>query len=178
VSQPIRPAPNQSASASPAKPVVYIVDDDPALREALDSLLRSVGLQVVGYASAVVPAACALAAPACLLLDVRLQGMSGLDVQAELVRSGVDMPVILMTGHGDIPMSVRAMKAGAVDFLTKPFRDQDLLDAVAAAHEGSPPAGPAPGPQRPAGALREPDPARIGSDVAGRQRLAQQADRR
>lgn len=136
MSQPIRPAPNQSASTSPAKPVVYIVDDDPALREALDSLLRSVGLQVVGYASAVeFQQRAALAAPACLLLDVRLQGMSGLDVQAELVRSGVDMPVILMTGHGDIPMSVRAMKAGAVDFLTKPFRDQDLLDAVAAAHE-------------------------------------------
>jgi len=136
VSQPIRPAPNQSASTSPAKPVVYIVDDDPALREALDSLLRSVGLQVVGYASAVeFQQRAALAAPACLLLDVRLQGMSGLDVQAELVRSGVDMPVILMTGHGDIPMSVRAMKAGAVDFLTKPFREQDLLDAVAAAHE-------------------------------------------
>ena len=136
MSQPIRPAPNQSASASPAKPVVYIVDDDPALREALDSLLRSVGLQVVGYASAVeFQQRAPLAAPACLLLDVRLQGMSGLDVQAELVRSGVDMPVILMTGHGDIPMSVRAMKAGAVDFLTKPFRDQDLLDAVAAAHE-------------------------------------------
>lgn len=136
MSQPIRPAPNPSDSASPPKPVVYIVDDDPALREALDSLLRSVGLQVVGYASAVeFQQRPVLAAPACLLLDVRLQGMSGLDVQAELVRSGVDMPVILMTGHGDIPMSVRAMKAGAVDFLTKPFRDQDLLDAVAAAHE-------------------------------------------
>jgi FixJ family two-component response regulator len=135
VSQPIRPAPNQSASASPAKPVVYIVDDDPALREALDSLLRSVGLQVVGYASAVNSSSVRPGRTGLPVAGRALQGMSGLDVQAELVRSGVDMPVILMTGHGDIPMSVRAMKAGAVDFLTKPFRDQDLLDAVAAAHE-------------------------------------------
>ncbi|MBG7618025.1 response regulator transcription factor [Herbaspirillum sp. AP02] len=124
------------AEAAPAVPVVYIVDDDPALREALDSLLRSVGLQVFAYASAIeFQQRPVLSSPCCLLLDVRLQGVSGLDVQAELVRSGVDMPVILMTGHGDIPMSVRAMKAGAVDFLTKPFREQDLLDAVATAHE-------------------------------------------
>ncbi|MBP0598043.1 response regulator transcription factor [Herbaspirillum sp. LeCh32-8] len=117
-------------------PIVYIVDDDESLRSALDSLLRSVGLQVRGYASAAAflqrPAA---DVPGCLLLDVRLHGISGLDFQAELARSGETMPVILMTGHGDIPMSVRAMKAGAIDFLTKPFRDQDLLDAVASAHE-------------------------------------------
>jgi FixJ family two-component response regulator len=125
-----------AAEAAPAVPVVYIVDDDPGLREALDSLLRSVGLQVFGYASAVEFQQRPIqSSPSCLLLDVRLQGVSGLDVQAELVRSGVDMPVILMTGHGDIPMSVRAMKAGAIDFLTKPFREQDLLDAVATAHE-------------------------------------------
>ncbi|WP_432240140.1 response regulator transcription factor [Herbaspirillum robiniae] len=125
------------ATAKPdATPIVYIVDDDDSLRGALDSLLRSVGLQVRGYASAAAflqrPAS---DAPGCLLLDVRLHGISGLDFQAELARSGVTMPVILMTGHGDIPMSVRAMKAGAIDFLTKPFRDQDLLDAVAAAHD-------------------------------------------
>jgi len=119
-----------------ADTMVYIVDDDESLRDALDSLLRSVGLQVRCFASAAEflqrPL---LDMPSCLLLDVRLQGISGLDFQAELARSGVTMPVILMTGHGDIPMSVRAMKAGAVDFLTKPFRDQDLLDAVAVAHD-------------------------------------------
>lgn len=124
-----------SAVASQAA-VVYIVDDDDALRSALDSLLRSVGMQVRGFASAAEFLRHPLPEqPGCLLLDVRLQGISGLDFQAELTRSGVTMPVILMTGHGDIPMSVRAMKAGAVDFLTKPFRDQDLLDAVATAHE-------------------------------------------
>jgi FixJ family two-component response regulator len=121
---------------SAADTMVYIVDDDESLRGALDSLLRSVGLQVRSFASAAEflqrPL---LDMPSCLLLDVRLQGISGLDFQAELARTGVTMPVILMTGHGDIPMSVRAMKAGAVDFLTKPFRDQDLLDAVAAAHD-------------------------------------------
>ena len=121
---------------SAADSMVYIVDDDASLRGALDSLLRSVGLQVRSFASAAEFLQRPLQElPSCLLLDVRLQGISGLDFQAELARSGVTMPVILMTGHGDIPMSVRAMKAGAVDFLTKPFRDQDLLDAVAAAHD-------------------------------------------
>lgn len=124
-----------SAASLVSAAIVHVVDDDDSLRQALDSLLRSVGLQVRGYSSAAEflrrpPAD----APSCLLLDVRLHGISGLDFQAELVRAGMTMPVILMTGHGDIPMSVRAMKAGAVDFLTKPFRDQDLLDAVAAAH--------------------------------------------
>lgn len=111
--------------------LVHIVDDDALLRGAISSLLRSVGLQVADYASV----AQFLAQPrpevvSCLLLDVRLQGISGLDFQAELNRDGVHLPVIFMTGHGDIPMSVRAMKAGALDFLAKPFRDQDLLDAV------------------------------------------------
>jgi FixJ family two-component response regulator len=114
--------------------LVYIVDDDALLREAISSLLRSVGMQVAAYASA----AAFLAQPrrdatSCLLLDVRLQGVSGLDFQAELNRDGDTLPIIFMTGHGDIPMSVRAMKAGAIDFLAKPFRDQDLLDAVNAA---------------------------------------------
>lgn len=111
--------------------LVHIVDDDALLRSAISSLLRSVGLAVADYASV----AQFLAQPraevvSCLLLDVRLQGISGLDFQAELNRDGVHLPVIFMTGHGDIPMSVRAMKAGALDFLAKPFRDQDLLDAV------------------------------------------------
>lgn len=119
---------------TPLAPMVYIVDDDEALRGALSSLLRSVGMQVQAYPSAAAfLQRAALDAPSCLLLDVRLQGISGLDFQAELLKSGSTMPVILMTGHGDIPMSVRAMKAGAIDFLTKPFREQDLLDAVGVA---------------------------------------------
>lgn len=114
--------------------LVYIVDDEEPLRVAISSLLRSVGMQVASFASV----AAFLAEPrkeltSCLLLDVRLQGVSGLDFQAELNREGVALPIIFMTGHGDIPMSVRAMKAGAVDFLAKPFRDQDLLDAIHAA---------------------------------------------
>ena len=121
-----------SVSMTEASPgLVHIVDDDGLLRVAISSLLRSSGLAVADYASV----AQFLAQPraevvSCLLLDVRLQGISGLDFQAELNRDGVHLPVIFMTGHGDIPMSVRAMKAGALDFLAKPFRDQDLLDAV------------------------------------------------
>lgn len=111
--------------------LVYIVDDEAQLRDAISSLLRSVGMRVAAFPSV----AAFLAEPrrdltSCLLLDVRLQGLSGLDFQAELNRDGVALPIIFMTGHGDIPMSVRAMKAGAVDFLAKPFRDQDLLDAI------------------------------------------------
>lgn len=111
--------------------LIYIVDDDAPLRDAISSLLRSVGMRVAAYPSV----AAFLAQPlqpvaSCLLLDVRLQGVSGLDFQAELNRDGIALPIIFMTGHGDIPMSVRAMKAGAIDFLAKPFRDQDLLDAV------------------------------------------------
>jgi FixJ family two-component response regulator len=113
---------------------VHIIDDDASLRAALDSLFRSTGLATRLYASpADFLAAPASEAPACLVLDVRLPGISGLDFQEQLAGAGVRMPVVLMTGHGDIPMSVRAMKAGAVDFLTKPFRDQDMLDAVGAA---------------------------------------------
>jgi len=116
--------------------VVYIIDDDKSLRVVIDSLMRSVGLQTRLYASV----SAFLSAPrpdtaGCLILDVRLPGTSGLDFQAQLAGHGIHLPVILMTGHGDIPMSVRAMKAGAVDFLTKPFRDQDLLDAVTTAIE-------------------------------------------
>nr|WP_210286971.1 response regulator transcription factor [Ancylobacter tetraedralis] len=114
--------------------MVIVVDDDQALREALSSLFRSVGLQVELFASASELLAARLPeVPRCLVLDIRLPGVSGLDFQGQLARSEIDMPIIFMTGHGDIPMSVRAMKAGAVDFLTKPFRDQDMLDAVATA---------------------------------------------
>ncbi|MBP7705181.1 MAG: response regulator transcription factor [Caulobacter sp.] len=117
-------------------PTVHIVDDDPSLRAALDSLFRSVGLQTALFGSAPEFLQSGAATNAgCLVLDVRLPGVSGLDFQAQLATAGVRMPIVLMTGHGDIPMSVRGMKAGAVDFLTKPFRDQDMLDAVAAAIE-------------------------------------------
>jgi len=116
------------------EPVVFIVDDDPSLRAALSSLLASCGFQTAAFASGTEFLASALPdGPCCLLLDVRLQGASGLDFQAELGRRRIDLPIVFMTGHGDIPMTVRAMKAGAVDFLAKPFREQDLLDAVAAA---------------------------------------------
>jgi FixJ family two-component response regulator len=116
--------------------VVHIVDDDESLRHAVDSLCRSVGLQTRTYGSAqeFIDARREDVA-GCLVLDVRLPGMSGLDFQSQLAALGIHLPVILVTGHGDIPMSVRAMKAGAVDFLPKPFRDQDLLDAVTAAIE-------------------------------------------
>lgn len=113
-----------------------IVDDDAAVREALSSLFRSVGLQVKLFGSA--QELLQSERPdvtSCLVLDIRLPGVSGLDFQVQLTKSGIHIPIIFMTGHGDIPMSVRAMKAGAVDFLAKPFRDQDMLDAVAAAIE-------------------------------------------
>lgn len=115
---------------------VYLIEDDAALRDALDRLLRSVGLQVCAFASAADFLRAQLDdTPSCLVLDVRLPGISGLDFHAKLLAAGVQLPVIFMTGHGDIPMSVQAMKAGAVDFLAKPFRDQDLLDAVSTALE-------------------------------------------
>jgi FixJ family two-component response regulator len=114
--------------------VVYVIDDDASLRDALSSLFRSVGLTVVLFSSAQEMLQSTLTkGPACMVLDIRLPGLSGLDLQGELIRAGVAIPVIFITGHGDIPMSVRAMKAGAVDFLTKPFRDQDMLDAVTSA---------------------------------------------
>jgi FixJ family two-component response regulator len=121
---------------SDAKPVVFIVDDDASLRGALSSLIRSIGLRVEAFASA--PEFFAAKRPdaaCCLILDVRLPGVSGLDFQEELTKAKIQIPIIFITGHGDIPMSVKAMKAGAVEFLTKPFRDQDLLDAVQVALE-------------------------------------------
>jgi FixJ family two-component response regulator len=122
--------------ATAEQPVVFVVDDDESVREALRSLFRSVSLRVETFGSAADFLRSELPeVPSCLVLDVRLPGVSGLDFQAELAKANIHIPVIFMTGHGDIPMSVQAMKAGAVDFLTKPFRDQDMLDAVAAAVE-------------------------------------------
>jgi RNA polymerase sigma factor (sigma-70 family) len=117
-------------------PVVFVVDDDRSVRSSLKLLISSVGLQVESFESADTflqrkpPDA-----PSCLVLDVRLRGLSGLDFQRELAARNIHIPIVFITGHGDIPMSVRAMKAGAVEFLTKPFRDQDLLDAVRIALE-------------------------------------------
>jgi FixJ family two-component response regulator len=119
------------SQASEQSPVVHIVDDDDSLRHGLASLLRSVGITPKTYST---PQEFLetnrLEAPGCIVLDIRLPGISGLDFQEQLAGLGIHLPVILMTGHGDIPMSVRAMKAGAVDFLPKPFRDQDMIDAV------------------------------------------------
>ncbi|MBU8974562.1 MULTISPECIES: response regulator transcription factor [unclassified Lysobacter] len=118
----------------PAVPLVVVVDDETAVRESLDSLFRSIGYRTLLFASPAELLQSTLPdGPGCIILDVRLPGISGLDVQDELARHGIALPIVFMTGHGDIPMSVRAMKAGAVDFLPKPFRDQDMLDAVAAA---------------------------------------------
>jgi FixJ family two-component response regulator len=115
-------------------PAVHIVDDDDGLREALDGLFRSMGYRTWTFASAIDFLNSGQSRNAgCLVLDVRLPGLSGLDLQDQLAAADVTMPVILMTGHGDIPMSVRGMKAGAIDFLPKPFREQDMLDAVASA---------------------------------------------
>ncbi|MGE0743320.1 MAG: response regulator transcription factor [Hyphomonadaceae bacterium] len=115
-------------------PIVHIIDDDASLRGALDSLFRSTGQATRLYDSvAQFMEATPPDGPGCLVLDVRMPGMSGLDFQVRLEELGVRLPVVFMSGHGDIPMSVRAMKAGAVDFLAKPFRDQEMLDAVAAA---------------------------------------------
>ena len=118
------------------RPIVFIVDDDASVREAIRGVLRSVGLQAEAYESAQeffrhgAPTG-----PSCLVLDIRLPGLSGLDFQQELNDARIQIPIIFITGYGDIPMTVRAMKAGAVEFLTKPFRDQDLLDAVQQALE-------------------------------------------
>jgi RNA polymerase sigma factor (sigma-70 family) len=117
-------------------PIVFVVDDDPSVRSSLKFLLSTVGLQVESFDSAdAFLHKKAADAPSCLVLDVRLPGLSGLDFQRELAARNARIPIIFLTGHGDIPMSVRAMKAGAVEFLTKPVRDQDLLDAVRIALE-------------------------------------------
>jgi FixJ family two-component response regulator len=120
---------------SEATPTVFVVDDDDSVREALKNLLRSVGLKVETFATAQEFLAQQVpgrrdSGPGCLVLDVRLPGLGGFDLQRQLAEANRQVPIIFITGHGDIPMSVKAMKAGAVEFLTKPFRDQDLLDAV------------------------------------------------
>ena len=118
------------------EPIIFVVDDDEPVREALRNLLRSVGMRVEMFGSAAELLRGKFPDVAsCLVLDVRLPGLSGLDFQAELAKANIRIPIIFMTGHGDIPMSVKAMKAGAIDFLTKPFRDQDILDAVIKALE-------------------------------------------
>src|SRR6188768_4374208 len=118
------------------EPIVFVVDDDPSMRQALANLFRSVGLRAEVFGSARELLESELPDVAsCLVLDIRLPGPSGLDFQAELAKANIQIPIIFMTGHGDIPMTVKAMKAGAIDFLTKPFRDQDMLDAVATAIE-------------------------------------------
>jgi FixJ family two-component response regulator len=122
--------------ASAEQPIVFVIDDDESMRRALTNLFQSVGLRVEVFDSA--PALLQKKLPdvaSCLVLDVRLPGLSGLDFQTELAKANILIPIIFMTGHGDIPMSVSAMKAGAVDFLTKPFRHQEMLDAVARAIE-------------------------------------------
>jgi RNA polymerase sigma factor (sigma-70 family) len=117
-------------------PVVFVIDDDPSVRTSLKFLINTVGLHVESFDSAEAFLCGKLPdGPSCLVLDVRLHGMSGLDFQRELAARSLCTPIVFITGHGDIPMSVRAMKAGAVEFLTKPFRDQDLLDAIRIALE-------------------------------------------
>ena len=122
--------------ASAKESTVFVIDDDVAVRATLSSLFRSVGLRVELFGSAHEFAQIKMPDVAsCLVLDIRLPGVSGLDFQAELAEADIRIPIIFMTGHGDIPMSVKAMKAGAIDFLTKPFRDQDILDAAVRALE-------------------------------------------
>lgn len=130
--------PNNAGEQQEVPPTIYIVDDDDAFRDSLVGLFRSIGLQARSFRSAKdflkdKQADCS----GCLVLDVRLPGVSGLDFQAELEKTGNHLPIVFITGHGDIPMSVKAMKAGAIEFLTKPVREQDLLDAVQTAVERS-----------------------------------------
>ncbi|MCL8000160.1 response regulator transcription factor [Brucella pseudogrignonensis] len=120
------------------KPVVFIIDDDPSMRESLADLFLSMQFDAEAFETAAAfmtkfPDQSRMERPGCILLDVRLPGISGLDFQSQLEKSGIRLPVVFMTGFGDIPMTVRAMKAGAVDFLTKPFKEQDVLDAVSSA---------------------------------------------
>jgi RNA polymerase sigma factor (sigma-70 family) len=117
-------------------PVVFVVDDDPSVRRAIKLLLESVGLEVelFGSAQEFLPSG-PTKGPSCLVLDIRLPGVSGLDFQRQLIEAKINIPIIFISAHGDVPMTVRAMKAGAIEFLTKPFRDQDLLDAVQVALE-------------------------------------------
>ena len=165
---------------SEAQSVVFVIDDDASVRQALQSLFRSVGLQAQVFGSTAEFLSGNLPDVAsCLVLDVRLPGVSGLDFQSELAKAKIHVPIIFITGHGDIPMSVKAMKAGAVEFLTKPFRDQELLDAIQVAlnrdrtrrqnDERS---------FKPAGTLRVIDPPRARGDGPGHGGPHEQTDRR
>jgi FixJ family two-component response regulator len=130
----IKKASQTSQPTTGSEPVVYVIDDDVGVREGLSRLFRSVGLRAEVYTSANELLQRELASvPSCLVLDVRLRGLSGFELHAELIKAHIQIPIIFITAHGDIPMSVRAMKSGAIDFLTKPFRDQDMLDAVTTA---------------------------------------------
>ena len=121
---------------TPTAPIVFVIDDDGSIRAAISSLIRSVGLRVEVFASvSEFLAHKRSSTTSCLILDVRLPGVSGLEFQSELAKADAEIPIIFITGHGDIPMTVKAMKAGAIEFLTKPFRDQDLLDAIQVALE-------------------------------------------
>ena len=132
--RPKSPSLPESGKQALKEPIVFVIDDDLSVRRALSNLIQSVGLEVEAYGSAAELLKSKLPEVAsCLVLDIRLPGLSGLDLQAELARANIRIPIIFITGHGDIPMTVRAMKGGAIDFLTKPFRDQDLLDAVVSA---------------------------------------------
>jgi FixJ family two-component response regulator len=128
--------PRSSPEPTGEEPIVFVIDDDASMRRALTNLFQSVGLKVEVFGLALEMLHSKLPdVPSCLVLDIRLPGLSGLDFQTELAKANIHIPIIFMTGHGDIPMTVRAMKGGAVDFLTKPFRDQDMLDAVVKAIE-------------------------------------------
>jgi FixJ family two-component response regulator len=129
----VRPTSPVSAAE---EPIVFVIDDDPLMLGGLSSLFRSIGLRVEAFASAIELLQHPLpAVPSCLVLDIRLPRLSGFDLQAELNRLGIKIPIIFITGHGDVPMTVKAMKAGAIDFLTKPVREQEILDAVTGALE-------------------------------------------
>ena len=158
--------------------IVFVVDDDPSMRKALSNLFRSVGLRAEVFGSARELLESELPEVAsCLVLDIRLPGPSGLDFQAELAKANIQIPIIFMTGHGDIPMTVKAMKAGAVDFLTKPFRDQDMLDAVAIAIERDRDKTQRRKDRcRAPGCFRNPDGPGAGRAGAGRVRAHEQAD--
>jgi FixJ family two-component response regulator len=128
--------PKSSHQPANTEPIVFVIDDDASMRRALTNLFQSLGFGVEVFGSAPELLQSKLPdVPSCLVLDIRLPGLSGLDFQTELAKANIHIPIIFMTGHGDIPMTVRAMKGGAVDFLTKPFRDQDMLDAVLTAIE-------------------------------------------
>ena len=164
--------------ASDTKAIVFVIDDDASVREAMQRLFRSIGLHAEVFAStAEFLQAKPSDVPCCLVLDVRLQELSGLDFQAQLAQANIQIPIIFMTGHGDIPMTVKAMKAGAIEFLPKPFREQDMLDAVRT-RDRKRSTAPFVGKRncRRSGKVLEPEPAGEGGDVPSRSWAHEQAD--